>query len=84
MYLIDLDCCIQVQGSDSDVSVSNYGKRDLKGKLSGMFKRGSKSTSTDSIANDRPVAVTVVGENNTEARTSSARKVVPKGVKYNY
>lgn len=72
--------CIQVQGSDSDVSVSNFGKKDLKGKLSGMFKRGSRGSSIDSITSDRPVAVTVVGENNTDSRSASARKVVTKGV----
>lgn len=75
--------CIQVQGSDSDVSVSNFGKKDLKGKLSGMFKRGSRSTSIDSITNDRPVAVTVVGGNNTDSRTASAKNVVTKGVGHN-
>lgn len=63
--------------------MSNYGKKDLKGKLSGMFKRGSRSTSIDSISSDRPVAVTVVGENNTELRPASARRVAPKGVNLN-
>lgn len=43
-----------------------------------MFKRGSRSTSMDSIKNDRPVAVTVVGGNDTGLRTNSERKIAPK------
>ncbi|KAL5282113.1 SOGA3 family protein [Megaselia abdita] len=72
---------LSVQGSDSDISVSNFGKRDFKGKLSGMFKRGSRSTSIDSISNDRPVAVTVVGENSTETNLAPARKIYHKEIK---
>lgn len=59
------------------MSLSNFSKRDLKGKLSGMFKRSSRSTSIDNIPNDRPVAVTVVGENNGNSN-SSQRKTVKK------
>lgn len=58
----------QQQGSESDVSLAGdhrSSKRDLKDRLSGMFRRGqssSRSNSTEVMSADaaqRPVAVTV-------------------------
>ncbi|XP_037957254.1 myosin-2 heavy chain isoform X3 [Teleopsis dalmanni] len=61
---------ISIQGSDSDISVASdmrSSKKDLRGRLSGMFKRSgstSRSGSTErGIAlEQRPVAVQVVGD----------------------
>lgn len=55
-----------MQGSDSDVSISSdfkSSKSNLKGRLSGMFKRSSSSTrdSVDRALSDsgsRPISVT--------------------------
>ncbi|KAM8716328.1 hypothetical protein ACLKA7_003242 [Drosophila subpalustris] len=59
---------ISIQGSDSDISVASdmrSSKKDLRGRLSGMFKRSgsnSRSESTERASSEhRPVAVTVVG-----------------------
>ncbi|XP_030376633.1 myosin-4 isoform X1 [Scaptodrosophila lebanonensis] len=59
---------ISIQGSDSDISVASdmrSSKKDLRGRLSGMFKRsGSHSrgeSSERASSEQRPVAVTVVG-----------------------
>lgn len=59
---------LQIQGSDSDISVASdmrSSKKDLRGRLSGMFKRSgsnSRSESTERASSEqRPVAVTVVG-----------------------
>ncbi|EDW03674.1 GH11364 [Drosophila grimshawi] len=59
---------ISIQGSDSDISVASdmrSSKKDLRGRLSGMFKRAgstSRSESTERASSEqRPVAVTVVG-----------------------
>lgn len=57
-----------MQGSDSDVSISSdfkSSKSNLKGRLSGMFKRAG-STSRDSVernfsdSGQRPISVTTV------------------------
>ncbi|KAM7351098.1 uncharacterized protein ACRADG_004081 isoform 3-T5 [Cochliomyia hominivorax] len=60
---------ISIQGSDSDISVASdmrASKKDLRGRLSGMFKRSgstSRSASTERMSSEqRPVAVTVVGD----------------------
>ncbi|XP_058984367.1 rootletin isoform X2 [Musca domestica] len=60
---------ISIQGSDSDISVASdmrASKKDLRGRLSGMFKRSgstSRSGSTERMSSEqRPVAVTVVGD----------------------
>uniref|UniRef100_W8AJU9 Uncharacterized protein n=1 Tax=Ceratitis capitata TaxID=7213 RepID=W8AJU9_CERCA len=60
---------VSIQGSDSDISVASdmrASKKDLRGRLSGMFKRAgstSRSESTERMATEnRPVAVTVVGD----------------------
>lgn len=61
----------QVQGSDSDVSISSdfkSSKSNLKGRLSGMFKRAgssSRANSSERILDtvDRPVSVTSVVSN---------------------
>ncbi|XP_059220847.1 rootletin isoform X2 [Stomoxys calcitrans] len=62
---------ISIQGSDSDISVASdmrASKKDLRGRLSGMFKRSgstSRSGSTERMSSEhRPVAVTVVGDEN--------------------
>ncbi|XP_011190177.2 myosin-11 isoform X4 [Zeugodacus cucurbitae] len=62
---------VSIQGSDSDISVASdmrASKKDLRGRLSGMFKRAgstSRSESTERMASEnRPVAVTVVGDEN--------------------
>lgn len=59
----------KIQGSDSDISVASdmrASKKDLRGRLSGMFKRSgstSRSASTERMSSEqRPVAVTVVGD----------------------
>ncbi|XP_067621471.1 myosin heavy chain, cardiac muscle isoform isoform X3 [Eurosta solidaginis] len=60
---------VSIQGSDSDISVASdmrASKKDLRGRLSGMFKRAGstgRSESTERMAaENRPVAVTVVGD----------------------
>ncbi|XP_037828814.1 nucleoporin nup211 isoform X4 [Lucilia sericata] len=60
---------ISIQGSDSDISVASdmrASKKDLRGRLSGMFKRSgstSRSGSTERMSSEqRPVAVVVVGD----------------------
>uniref|UniRef100_A0A034V6P3 Uncharacterized protein n=1 Tax=Bactrocera dorsalis TaxID=27457 RepID=A0A034V6P3_BACDO len=62
---------VSIQGSDSDISVASdmrASKKDLRGRLSGMFKRAgstSRSESTERMAaENRPVAVIVVGDEN--------------------
>ncbi|ALC38643.1 CG18304 [Drosophila busckii] len=59
---------ISIQGSDSDISVASdmrSSKKDLRGRLSGMFKRSGSNSRSESIerasSEQRPVAVTVVG-----------------------
>ncbi|KAH8263745.1 hypothetical protein KR044_013373 [Drosophila immigrans] len=59
---------ISIQGSDSDLSVASdmrASKKDLRGRLSGMFKRSGSNSRSESIervgSEHRPVAVTVVG-----------------------
>lgn len=59
---------LQIQGSDSDISVASdmrSSKKDLRGRLSGMFKRSGSNSRSESIerasSEQRPVAVTVVG-----------------------
>lgn len=57
-----------MQGSDSDVSISSdfkSSKSNLKGRLSGMFKRSSSSTRESvernfSDSSQRPISVTTV------------------------
>ncbi|XP_036321036.1 myosin-7B isoform X1 [Rhagoletis pomonella] len=60
---------VSVQGSDSDISVASdmrASKKDLRGRLSGMFKRAGSTSRSESIermaSENRPVAVTVVGD----------------------
>ncbi|XP_054742025.1 myosin-9 isoform X1 [Anastrepha obliqua] len=60
---------VSVQGSDSDISVASdmrASKKDLRGRLSGMFKRAGSTSRSESIermaVENRPVAVTVVGD----------------------
>lgn len=61
----------QHQGSDSDLSLAGdhrSSKKDLKNRLSGMFRRGgsqSRSGSTEVIneSKQRPVAITTLGSN---------------------
>lgn len=60
--------CLQIQGSDSDISVASdmrSSKKDLRGRLSGMFKRSGSASRSESMeragSDQRPVAVTVVG-----------------------
>ncbi|KAI9578574.1 hypothetical protein GQX74_009148 [Glossina fuscipes] len=62
---------IQIQGSDSDISVASdmrASKKDLRNRFSGMFKRSgstSRSASTERAPSEqRPVAVTIVGGEN--------------------
>ncbi|XP_055847523.1 kinectin isoform X3 [Episyrphus balteatus] len=64
---------ISVQGSDSDISVASdmrSSKKDLRGRLSGMFRRSGSATRSASVERPpssnqpRPVAVTVVGDEN--------------------
>ncbi|XP_055902428.1 cingulin isoform X2 [Eupeodes corollae] len=64
---------ISVQGSDSDISVASdmrSSKKDLRGRLSGMFRRSGSATRSASVerppstTQPRPVAVTVVGDEN--------------------
>ncbi|XP_033236495.1 myosin-1 isoform X5 [Drosophila pseudoobscura] len=59
---------ISIQGSDSDISVASdmrSSKKDLRGRLSGMFKRSGSNSRSESMerpsTEQRPVAVTVVG-----------------------
>ncbi|KAH8251214.1 hypothetical protein KR032_003269 [Drosophila birchii] len=59
---------ISIQGSDSDISVASdlrSSKKDLRGRLSGMFKRSGSNSRSESMeragSEQRPVAVTVVG-----------------------
>ncbi|BFF95089.1 myosin-9 [Drosophila madeirensis] len=59
---------ISIQGSDSDISVASdmrSSKKDLRGRLSGMFKRSGSNSRSESMerpgTEHRPVAVTVVG-----------------------
>ncbi|XP_039226901.1 rootletin isoform X1 [Drosophila yakuba] len=59
---------ISIQGSDSDISVASdmrSSKKDLRGRLSGMFKRSGSASRSESMeragSDQRPVAVTVVG-----------------------
>nr|XP_016932351.1 myosin-2 heavy chain isoform X2 [Drosophila suzukii] len=59
---------ISIQGSDSDISVASdlrSSKKDLRGRLSGMFKRSGSNSRSESMeragTDHRPVAVTVVG-----------------------
>ncbi|XP_030557031.1 myosin-1 isoform X2 [Drosophila novamexicana] len=59
---------ISIQGSDSDISVASdmrSSKKDLRGRLSGMFKRSGSNSRSESneraSSEQRPVAVTVVG-----------------------
>ncbi|XP_016987469.1 myosin-2 heavy chain isoform X1 [Drosophila rhopaloa] len=59
---------ISIQGSDSDISVASdlrSSKKDLRGRLSGMFKRSGSNSRSESMeragTDQRPVAVTVVG-----------------------
>ncbi|XP_034099484.1 myosin-1 isoform X4 [Drosophila albomicans] len=59
---------ISIQGSDSDLSVASdmrSSKKDLRNRLSGMFKRSGSNSRSESIervgSEQRPVAVTVVG-----------------------
>ncbi|KAH8409911.1 hypothetical protein KR009_000827 [Drosophila setifemur] len=59
---------ISIQGSDSDISVASdlrSSKKDLRGRLSGMFKRSGSNSRSESmeraVSEQRPVAVTVVG-----------------------
>ncbi|XP_075151652.1 uncharacterized protein LOC142225696 isoform X2 [Haematobia irritans] len=81
---------ISIQGSDSDISVASdmrASKKDLRGRLSGMFKRSgstSRSGSTERMSNEhRPVAVTVVGdENGPQPRDPPpANSVTPKPIR---
>ncbi|XP_017111398.1 myosin-2 heavy chain isoform X2 [Drosophila elegans] len=59
---------ISIQGSDSDISVASdlrSSKKDLRVRLSGMFKRSGSNSRSESMeragTDQRPVAVTVVG-----------------------
>ncbi|CAD7085418.1 unnamed protein product [Hermetia illucens] len=78
-----------IPGSDSDVSTASAdirgSKKDLKGRLSGMFKRSNSATrsnSSERLINDseqKPVAVTMLGSNN--STPAQSQPTTPKVVR---